>query len=119
MFCRLILGDTLYVKAVLGMPNVALHALATEGYDSNWCLNASSWPAATPVTGECACPVGCQQVHSALASWHSHLALSHSIVCLPRALDMRYQTCSGFTTHNINLGGIWLLVLPFMVCHSE
>lgn len=49
--CRLILGDKLHVKAVLGMPNVALHAEATEGYDSAWCSDAAAWPAATPLTG--------------------------------------------------------------------
>ena len=52
MLCRLILGDKLYAKVVLGMPNVALHAQATEGYDSSWCSNASTWPAPTSQTGE-------------------------------------------------------------------
>lgn len=52
MLYRLILGDNLYAKVVLGIPNVALHAQATEGYDSSWCSDASTWPAPTPQTGE-------------------------------------------------------------------
>ena len=53
--CRLIIGDSLDVKGALGMPNVALHADATPGYDSAWCQHYNSWPAATPTTGELDC----------------------------------------------------------------
>ncbi len=52
MLCRLIVGDDMDVKAALGMPNVALHADATPGYDSSWCSNADIWPEATSSTGK-------------------------------------------------------------------
>lgn len=57
--CRLILGDSIDVKGALGMPNVALHADATPGYDSAWCRDYSSWPAATSTTGQTLIPEPC------------------------------------------------------------
>ena len=38
------------VKAALGLPNVALHADATPGYDSAWCRE-DQWPQAATTTG--------------------------------------------------------------------
>ncbi|KAL3158206.1 hypothetical protein ABBQ38_010462 [Trebouxia sp. C0009 RCD-2024] len=75
----LILGDSIDVKGALGMPNVALHADATPGYDSAWCRDYSSWPAATSTTGTPLYPIvldaKAEHCHLHLQGWRTTTGL--------------------------------------------